>query len=71
MLAAYTSIKSSGPSIGTGIIIPVTNPIERLNKKVKRRTDVVSIIPNDEAIIRLVGALLLDQKNRPFSAPDT
>jgi hypothetical protein len=54
-LLAFTSFP---PSHGNKIWS--TNPLERLNNEIKRRTDVVGVFPNPEALLRLAGAVLVE-----------
>ena len=57
VLAYKTFPKEHWPKIHS------TNPLERLNKEIKRRTNMVGIFPNEAAITRLVGALMLEQND--------
>ncbi len=43
--------------------IASTNPLERLNKEIKRRATVVGIFPNNEVVARLAGAFMLEQND--------
>ena len=44
-------------------LIASTNPLERLNGEIKRRADVIGIFPNNRAVVRLVGALMLESSD--------
>ena len=68
-------MRSTGPAAPWSFI-PVTNPLERLNKEIKRRTKVVGIFPTRASALRLVGMILAEQDDewqdgRRYFRPET
>ena len=57
LLAFYSFPREHWPKLRS------TNPLERVNKEIGRRSDVVGIYPNDQALIRLAGMLLIEQSD--------
>ena len=64
MVAPYATILRVAARISAPpILIPVTNPIEHLNGEIKRRTEAIGIFLNVAAIVRFVGAILMEQND--------
>ena len=58
MVAPYTTLVRTWPDVGTALLIPVNNPLERIMREIRRRTRVVGAFPDGQSCLNLAAARL-------------